>query len=210
MLVQPGTDMQTATLPLLALASGLFLCGCKHFEYRIVQPANAAQTIGKQTITVPYDPLEYRFTRPDDYISMRVANPTDDPITLLSAKSYILDPEGETHPLQNRTIAPHSYVRMTLPPTARVYSPSYAGGLGLGFGYGFHDPLLFNGRFGYPYYYPYYGLSDPFYYAPPVYVQQITPYDWEWKQGEVHLKLEYERAGKNFVHNLVFERRRVK
>jgi hypothetical protein len=186
-----------------------FSCGCAHYEYRILQPADAAQAIGKQPLTLRQDPLEYRFARQDDFVAMRIVNPTTDVVTLLQDKSYVVDPAGETHPLRGRTIAPHSYVGLTLPPLVRLYSAGYYSGFGMGYGYGYYDPFYFNGRPGYPFHYPLYGFYDPFFFAPPVYTYQETPYDWGWKSGEVRMKLAYERAGTNFTHDIVLDRRKL-
>ena len=205
----PRMNFRPILYLLLAIASSLFCSGCKHFEYRIVEPANFAQPIGKTNILVAYEPLEYRFVRADDY-GIRVANPTYDPVTLLSARSYVVDPACETHPLSGRTMAPHSYIGMTLPPTAKIWSSEYYGPYGLGFGSGFYDPFLFGGHLGYPYLYPYGGYYEPFFYGPPVYYQTVIPYDWEWRVGQVPLKLEYERISKNFVHNFVLKGRHLK
>jgi len=177
----------------------VILCGCRQYEYRLLQPVQ--QVIGKQTVTVPYEPLEYRLTIRDDYLDMRVVNPTDDRVTLLTPKSYVVSPASETHPLRGRTIAPHSFVGMTLPPVIKVYHAGYPA-FSFGFGYGVYHPA--------GHAYSHYGFYDPFFYAPPPIYSEGTAYGWDWKTGEVRVRLEYERAGKNFVHDLVFERRRVK
>ena len=183
------------------------VCGCQHYEFRVIKPTAAAHSLGKEPITIPQEPLEYRLSKPNHHVAMRIINPTDDPVTLLSAKSYVVDPAVETHPLRGRTIAPHSYVGIFLPPLPRVYSTGPYGGIGPGFGY---DPFFVSARFGAPYY-PYSGFYDPFFYTPlvPSY-QVITPYDWQWKEGQARVRLEYERTGKNFVHDFIFEKRRMK
>src|SRR5258707_1177104 len=107
--------MRRFPVPWYALVVAVAFCGCAHYEFRLVQPPNFAQTIGKQPVTIHYDPLDYRLAGRGDALSMRVVNPTDEPVTLLSAKTYVVDPAGETHPLRGRSIAPHSYVGMSLP-----------------------------------------------------------------------------------------------
>jgi len=195
------------TVPWLVFTSSLLMCGCKHYEYRLVQPSSFAQPIGKQTITVRYEPLEYGLVRSDDHVALRIANPTEDPITLLGPKSYVVDPAGETHPVPVRAIAPHSYIGMMLPPIPRVSSSDNGSG---GLGFGFYDPFFDNARYNRPYIWPYNGFYDPFFYGPPAYYRVKTPYDWEWKAGEARLRLEYELGpGKNFIQELVIDKRRV-
>ena len=198
--------MRRKLVCLLGLASSLAFCGCKHYEIRLVEPANFAQTIGKKTaVTVPDPPLEYRLSRSGDSVNMRVVNPTDDPIALLGTKSYVVDSSGETHPVRERIIGPHSYVGMSLPPPPRIYSSGYYGGYGIGYGY--YDPYFWHPFFGPPSFYAY----GPYYYSPQFFSYRvITPYDWEWGKGPVRLQLEYERARTNFVHNFIFERRELK
>jgi hypothetical protein len=151
--------------------------------------------------------LEYRLARSEDYISMRIINPTDASIVLSGSRSYAVDPHGETHPIHGRAIAPHSHVMVSIPPVQTVYSSGSDGGWGMGFG--FYDPLLLHGRFGHPYIAPY-GFYDPFFNGPAYSYRTVTPFDWFWKEGEVRLNLEYERAGTNFAHPFVFEKRKVK
>src|SRR3974377_2442576 len=100
----------------VALASTLTLCGCKTYEIRLVEPAQYAQRIGEPEIVVSYEPLEYRLAAQHDRLAIRVINPTDDSITLRGDKSYVVDPKGESHPIRGWAIAPHSHMRLLLPP----------------------------------------------------------------------------------------------
>jgi len=196
--------MQRKLVCLLGLAGSLTFCGCKHYEFRLVEPPNFSQTIGKTPATVLYDPLEYRLSVGGGSVNIRVANPTDDTIALLNSKSYVVDSSGETHPVRGRVIAPHSYVGMSLPPPP-IYSSGWFGSYGIGYGY--YDPFFPHAYLGPPYSYAY----DPFIYSPHYYSYRIyTVYDWEWGKGPVRLRLEYEHARTNFVHNFTFERREVK
>src|SRR3954454_6950436 len=104
------SSMRRCVSALIAISVAALFCGCAHYEYRIVQPASFAQPIHKAPFTVPYEPLQYRFALNDDRIAMHVVNPTDDVVSLIPNKSYVVDPTGETHPIRGRAIAPHSYV----------------------------------------------------------------------------------------------------
>jgi hypothetical protein len=101
-----------------ALFAVLFLAtGCRTYQYRILQPAQAANTIvTAQPVAVHYEPLDYHFARSRDRLAMRISNPTDDQIILRGDKSFIVDPRGESHPVPGFVIGPHSYSRLLLPP----------------------------------------------------------------------------------------------
>jgi hypothetical protein len=191
--------MRSTVTSVVLFWSMLALCGCRHYEYRLVEPAQYARVIGKEPVTIPYDPLQYRLARQNDHLAMRIVNPTDDPVRLLENKSYAIDPQGETHPVRGHFIAPHSYVRLNVPSIPITYTV-----------YNTPPPLGFYPGWSYPFHssYPFY---DPFFYEPyPSSYQVRTPYDWDWKEGPVRLHLGYDRAGKEFEHNFVFERRRVR
>jgi hypothetical protein len=191
---------------LLALAlAALSLTGCQTYRYRIVQPHTGAPAVADQPVVIPYAPLEYRLTRDRDRLAMLITNPTGDQITLLGNRSFAVDPEGESHPIRERVIGPHSYTRMLVPPIPVTYAyPDYWGygpgwwwGWGWGWGYygGWYDP--FWGA--------YYG---PGYWGPPplAYRTVLTSYDWKWKTGPARLRLIYERAGKTFEQDFEFIR----
>lgn len=198
--------MQRGLVSLFSIICLWLLNGCAQYQFRIVQPTTAAQPIEKKTITLVYEPLEYRFAiYNDEHFVMRIVNPTDDAVTIVSARSYLIDPAGETHPMLGRTIAPHSYVGMYLPPLPRVLpGPYYYGGWGAGFGY-----YPYWGHWHGPPFYPSF-YYDPWFYGPAYSYRVVTPYDWDWKQGIVRMKIEYDLAGKTFTHEFVFERRKIK
>ena len=173
--------------------------GCRTYQYRLTQPATAAQVITRQTVTVRYEPLEYQFSRDHERLAVRIVNPTEDRIGLRPDRSYVVDPRGESHPLHGRVIGPHSFTFMRLPPepvSGQVMAPF---GPGLGWGPGFYG-------YGYgPY--AYYGGFYGGYYGPSVATYQvITPYDWNWGTGPARLRLTYDRNGKAFEHEFEFIR----
>ncbi len=188
----------------LALVGMAAVCGCAHYEYRLVQPAASAQRIGEETVTVSCPPLEYRFARRDDHVAVRVDNPTENTVTLEADKSCVVDPQTESHPLHGAAIAPHSYLRMLLPPAPLTFTTyGYAP-------YPWFSPYGYYGWGGYaPYpFWPYYNepIIAPYSYS----YRLVTPYHWDWKEGEVQLHLSYQSAGTNFVHTFDFLRQRVK
>ncbi len=164
------------------------VCGCRTYEYRVVQPAGTPPVVSDVPVVVRYEPLEYRLWRYHDRLHVRINNSADDRITLLGNQSYAVDPNGESHPLPTRVIAPHSFTQFQVPPEPITYRyPDYwSWGTGWGWGWGYG-----------PYWGPYYGPA--FYAPPPLATYQImTPYDWVWKTGPVRLRLTFDRNAKNF------------
>ncbi len=180
----------------LTFLLGVTLClsGCVSYRYRVVQPASGAPPVRDQGVTIHYDPLDYRLYKYRDHLAMHVTNPTDDRIALLGNRSFVVDPQGESHPIRDRVLGPHSFTRFLLPPIPFTYAyPDYwAYGPGWGWGYigSWYDPMWG----------PWYG---PGWWGPPPvsYAQVLTSYDWKWKTGPARLKLTYERAGKTFEHD---------
>jgi hypothetical protein len=133
---------------------------------------------------------------------MQIQNPTSDRVALLGERSYVTDPQGESHPIRSRLIGPHSYVRMLLPPIPFTFPyPDYTWGWGWG---------GWQWGWGWPGYVPMYGpyYAEGFYGPPPiVYDQVLTVYDWRWKTGPVHLRLTYERGKETFEQDFEFDRK---
>jgi len=188
------------SLLLLATTAVLF-CGCKTYQYRIVQPPAAPAVVADQPVTVRLDPLEYHLARVHDRLGVTVSNPTDDRLTLLGNRSYVVDPRGESHPLRGQVLAPHSFARLFLPPAPLTYAyPDYY-------------PWAWGGGWGWGPYYPYWGpYYSGYYWWPPTvsYYQIITEYDWDWHTGPARLRLTFDRNGRTFEHDFEFIREPVK
>jgi hypothetical protein len=187
---------------LLLLLASMWLCGCATYQYRITQPAPGGTVTNKQPVALHYDPLDYHFSTYENHLVMNIANPTDDRIGLQGGRSFVVDPKGESHPLRDRVIAPHSFTRMLLPPIpfSYPYSDYWAWGPRWGYwGPGWYDPF-WGGWYG------------PWAYGPPPvsYAQVVTVFDWEWKTGPARLRLTYERNGKRFEHDLEIIREEAK
>ncbi len=199
-----STPFGQRTILLLFLSAGL--CGCAHYRYSVVQPANLAATVGKDPVSLDYSPLRYQLAERDDRLALRINNTTDSPVTLLGNRSYLVTPKGESQPLKSAIIAPHSFIGMAFPPAPSVYRayPHF------GWGFGFGGPLYYHGS----HFAPYAGFSyynDPFYYGPTDYYL-VNPHGyWEWKTGEMRLHLSYQGAPTNtFDHEFLFLRQKVK
>jgi hypothetical protein len=187
-----------AHVPLITLVA-VCLTSCTTYRYRIVQPASGASAVADQPVNVRCEPLDYRLFRDHDHLAMQVTNPTDDRIVLLGNSSFVIDPSGESHPIRDRVLGPHSFTMFLLPPIPFTYAtPDYWGwGPGWGWGYtgSWYDPMWG----------PWFGSG---WWGPPLvsYQQVLTVYDWRWKTGPARLRLTYERAGKSIEHDFEFVR----
>jgi hypothetical protein len=185
----------------------LLVSGCAQYQYSIVEPARLARTIGEEGTRVTYEPLEYDFAVRDGELSMAIANPTTEPLSIVAAKSYVVSPDGASHPVPVAgSIAPRSFVATLLPPEPPVYRSSPRFSIGFGVGHYsapyHHGPFVSHG-FGYHFY-------DGYYEGPHDYYPVNLPNYWTWKTGQVRLRLTYEHGTNNtFEHDLVLERRKV-
>jgi hypothetical protein len=187
------------------VSSIMFLCwlavgtSCAQYRYSIAQPAEFAQEIerrGEAAIAQP--PLEYAFIDNNESLSVRIANTTDAPILIIGERSYVVDPDGQTHQMNGGTIAPKSYVAFPLPPSSRVYRSGPRFGIGMGIGSGGGGTFFGTGVGttwgGYPHHH-----YDSF----------STVSAWRWSTGNVRLHTEYEHNEQRFEHDFLLRRERV-
>jgi hypothetical protein len=194
-MVKPNVPM-LCWLVLLVGASG-----CAHYQYELLQPPVAGPRIlsDKTATLVPLPFLEYRFSQGDDHLSMQITNTSDELITLVGPRSYVVDTVGQSHPLASRTIALHSYIALLIPPEPPEYRVYYPPGW-----YGYYP---------YSYYRPW---GDYYWDYPPgpAYVTLATPTDyyWEWPgTGEFRLNLTFQRpqVRQAFTNTFLFARRKL-
>jgi hypothetical protein len=199
--------MRMKTLFLNLPVALLLMTGCARYQYALVEPSNLARTFKeKEPARVAYAPLEYDFAVRDDQLSIGIANPTPEPVTVLAGKSYVVSPDGASHPVPVAgSIAPRSFTAMVLPPQAPVYRsrPGFSFGIGIGhYSAPFHGPTLSHG-FGYHFY-------DSMYEGPREYYPVDPSNYWTWKTGQVRLRLTYEQGtNSTFTHEFLLERRKV-
>lgn len=187
----------------------LFAAGCARYEYDLISPADLTRHIAtKAETSVTLEPLEYRMQSYENRLVLKIFNPTDDAMQLAGERSSVVDPDGQSHPLQGGPIAPHSYLKLILPPLRpRVYDPSPTIGFGVGVGVGRRDddPSLDGAldgplRDG--------GSTEPRY----LYVyDDNNPLYWDWKgEGEARLTLVYVMGnGKTITHAMTFKRQKM-
>jgi hypothetical protein len=192
--------MQAVKLLLSLLALVLLCAGCASYEYDITRPSELARHVGtKDDVVLQRPPLEYRLVTMENRLIMRIYNPNDEPITLLGDRSSVVDPQGQSHPLLSQTMAPHSFIKMILPPlrprVERV-GPSIEFGVG-GMISSRHYPRLRE----------YDAIDGPNYLA----VYDDTAGYWEWSgEGEIRLTLTFQQGDRTFDHEFVIARRKIK
>lgn len=176
-------------IPLLAI-------GCARYDFNLVKPEQFAATVErKEDTVVTRDPLEYHFRNVDNFLVVRIKNPTGDPIRLLGDRSSAVDGHGEAHPLRSQTIPPGAFVKVIVPPPRpTAYDPGPHFGFGFAYNYGG-------------------GLYDPWYYDGP---RTYTLYDegnnyyWDWrKNSSVKLTLTFERGEKTFADEFTFFKKKL-
>jgi len=135
----------------------LFLTGCVHYEYDVVEPPELAGHVGtKAWLALSRGDFEYRMVTSDNRLVVHLYNRGERAAKLLGADSFAVDPRGESHPLQSATIPPGAYVARIFPPPRPELSytgPTVGVGVGAAYGYGpghgpwgygpyhYHDPL---------------------------------------------------------------------
>jgi hypothetical protein len=191
--------MQKILVLVLVLLGG----GCARYEFDIVEPADLAGHVGRDKETVvKRDELEYRFLAVENRLLIHVVNSTDEQIELVGAESTAVDPQGQSHPFRSQAIAPHSFVKLILPPMR----PYYRSGPRFGIGIGVTAYRGYGRRFGGD------GFYDPLWDEP----QYMTVYDetdtvyWSWEgESEARIRLTFRRGREIFHHNFVFRRKKV-
>jgi len=196
----------------------LFLSGCAHYEYDVVQPPELAVHVGEGSWVAlrRTGDVEYRLRSYDNFLVMLIYNGGQTPVKLLGADSSAVDARGESHPMPSATIPPGSYVkRIFPPPRPRVepYGPSFSFGVGYVHLQHVHAaPPHAPPAHSHPYHYPYYGQgfydTQPRYYT--VYdANDRTFFDWPGGTG-VRFTFALAREGQEGVMRQELLVRRVK
>lgn len=202
------TTMRSACL---LLAAAMLLGGCAKYEFDLVSPPDLRRHIaGKVDTVAKAEPLEYRMRTVDNRLVIRVFNQSDDNIQLIGERSSVVDPNGQSHPLRGGPIAPHSFLKLIIPPPRpQVYNSGPTFGVGVGVGvsnrryrhsphYHYHDPggAQYHNRYHEPAYLSVHDESDSYY--------------WDWKgEGEARLTLVFQRGDKEFRQEFAFRRIKV-
>ena len=181
------------------LLFALLMTGCARYEYQVVEPAQFAGHIGsKADYVVKLDPLEYRFRSVSSRLVIQIHNPTDQNIQLRGSESYVVDPNGQSHPLRSLAIAPNSFGKIIVPPPRPVVydtGPSIGFGVGTYIGSAHHHDVHCDAVVAHPVYLDVYDEDDSYY--------------WDLSgEGDLRIRLTYQRSDKTFSDE--FRIRRVK
>lgn len=200
------SSRRVASFPALVVVIGLLVYGggCAHYEYDLVEPVDHAAHVGtKAPVEVTLAPVRYEAQTSSDHLVLVIHNETQEPLKLLGEDSFAVDPNGESHPLPTRTIAPGTATKLILPPvkpTFRQSGPTFGVGVGVSNSYGRRG--YYGGGFaGDPWYYDdyprYYRLED----------DGTVYWDWTGNGTDVRLRLVYRQGdGQPFHHDFVFRR----
>ena len=208
-------------MPLVLIFS---FCGCARYEFDVLEPPEFATHVGrkKETATdILREPLEYHMRAYEGRLVMNVFNTTEEPIELLGDQSFVVDAEGESHPLPSSVIAPKAYVKLILPPLRPYYPAEPRFGFGVGIGISSYHHRHFHHRhhrgprfrhFVEP------GMGEDLNAADlatgsGTYFYAYDPGSlfWEWEGEEiVRLRLTYRQGkGEPFYHEFVIRRVKV-
>jgi hypothetical protein len=181
-----------------ALLLVLFLTGCARYEYQLVEPAQFTGHIGSQADYVAtLDPLEYRFRSVSNHLVIQIFNPTEETIQLRGSESYVVDLNGQSHPLRSLSIAPHSYGKVIVPPPRPVVQetgPTIGFGVGTSIGMRDDRRALDRDEF----------VDRPRYLA--VYDEEDSYY-WDISgEGALRMRLTYQRKEKAFSDDFLIRR----
>ncbi len=113
---------------------GIFICGCASYRYEIADPQGQARVVRKDAdLVIPALPAEIRARQVESRCVIMIRNPTTQPISLDSAQSTLVDPDGQIHPIAGQLIPPGAYGKLILPPMREVSprGPEFRIGFGL-------------------------------------------------------------------------------
>ena len=198
---------RTPALLLTTLALSL-TSGCARYEYDVLQPAELAGHVGtRQWTNLHVDELEYRLRTSDDRLVMLVYNRGERTVKLSGPDSAAVDPRGESHPLQSRTVPRDSYVKLILPPPppqVRSFGPTFGFGVGMGYSRRFGRPYRDGLGFGTGMYHDveprYHGVYDP---------NDRTYFNWPG-DSNLRLLLAFQaEGGEGFRHEFLLRRRKM-
>lgn len=113
--------MKIAQLFLPALAMCLSMSCAQQYEYKVLKPVDHQATVtNKEPVTIDSPPVRFALQTEDTHLVVRVYNTTAKPISLVGAKSFVVDPSGQSRRLPDQLIPGQSFVKFMLPPVRPV------------------------------------------------------------------------------------------
>jgi hypothetical protein len=175
----------------MGIVAMLLCSGCAHYEFDIVQPLPSHVARHSET-HISIDPMVYRMRSIGGRLVIWIENPKSDPIVLVGRRSVAIDPWGVSHPLEEQTIAPGSFIKLTIPPQP----PN-----------GQAPPPPPNG--------PFSSTDQPGYIRPngyggtsPVAAESLRYWDWN-DESEIQMNLVFQRGDKTFTQTFLVRRVRA-
>ncbi len=177
---------------LMVMCGLVLLSGCARYEYDLVRPPALAGRVGTESDkTFTLEQMTYRLRSVDNYLVMRIENGTDETLQFLGGQSYVVSPNGQSHPFRSQAIAPRSFMKLIFPPMRPQIAPS---GPSIGFGVGARVSRD--------------DSTQPKYLQ--IYLDDGDPMYWEWNgETDVRIRLTYQRGEDVFAHEFVFHRRKT-
>ena len=206
--------MHAKPLVISIICGCALLTGCARYEYDLIQPPDLRRHVGTKTDQViRLEPIEYKLRTVDNRLVMRAYNRTDRAIVLLGEQSVVVAPDGESHPVRGRTIAPGSHVKLIFPPLRpRIERGGPSFGVGVGVGVSRHRYRRVGAA---------YDGIEPFDHE-PAYLTMYEPAEalyWNWKgESDARIILVYQRGGPGAAtapttdeirHEFTFHRRKM-
>lgn len=178
----------------LLFCTAAALCGCARYEYDVVTPPALSGHAGSNTDKqFTLEQISYRLRSVDNHLVMRIENTTDETIQFLGSQSFVVDPKGQSHPFPSQAIAPHSFMKLILPPMHPQIGPA---GPTIGIGIGTHVKRDVDSS------------GQPKYLQ--VYLDDANAMYWEWDdEADVRVRLTYQRGNDTFSHEFLFHRRKM-
>jgi hypothetical protein len=173
----------------------MFLGGCARYEFDIVQPPDLAAHVGTRTATAfDWPPLHYDLQAAEGRLVMHIANTTDEPVELLGAQSFVVDPGNESHPIPSRAMGPKSFIVLVFPPLRPMYPA------GPPYGYVVVGPGYYSRAYYYDWAWPY----------PAAVVAGPPELYWHWRgQTSARVHLTFRRGNETFAQEFVFARKKM-
>lgn len=200
MTTTPYQNILWSVKRILTVFISLFLAGCTKYQYRVIQPPQPENALvrEKSPQTITLEPLEYRLIAVESRLVMEIHNPTDDQLQLRGDLSTVVTEDGQTHTMRSAPIAPKAFLKLILPPPSPTVEQS-----GPSFTFGFRASSG-----GYRRWHDDYYWDEPRSYR---YNDPNDPYYWSWPApSTIHLRLVFDRNGKQFNDELVIEKSKAK
>ena len=163
------------------------LAGCTSYNFQITKPENLAALISESPHELRTPNLTYRMQAMENRLVILAFNETDKTNRVMGDRSFVVDPNGASHPLRSQSIAPHSHVKLILPPLYPPFPQPYPR-----FEIEFNSDGMYHSRNNEPTPVQYLGIYE-----------ESDSYYWKWDgQASIRLSITCQREdGTQFTDN---------